>query len=202
MDSLRDTLGTAFSLLYVASPLLTVILLGLVGLLALPAPVVAVVAALRGHRRVAWAAAAVAVLAVVPAVFTLGMVNNVAWPGRFAPVSAADVAGRYSLLGLELRIELAADGTYAVAGAAWLPVSRSGRWRVAPLEEWGPAGQAGHVVLTEDGGAEHWVALARPTALLLGSQHLTPAAYASLRRAQQEAHGYQSDYQRVPRLDP
>ena len=198
MDSIRQAIGDAFSLLYISSPLLTVAMMGLLGLLGVVALIVAVVAGLRRQRRLALAASAVVSLMALPAAFFVGWANTLAWPGRFAPVVAADVVGRYSVDEVDICVILRPDGSYNVAGAAWTPTARAGTWRVVPLEGWHTAGQAGHVVLGSGGGDERWLLLARPPALLLSAIELSPTAFATLQRQQQREQGFVGGNQRLP----
>ncbi len=119
------------------------------------------------------------------------------------PTTTAAGAGDDARADLDLRLQLHADGRWRADGDAWRPGFRSGHWQLVDVgRDWGPAHHAGVVRLAGEGTATVDLNLARPAALLVGSEVLPATALEALRAAQAAESGLRSDYQRLPRTAP
>lgn len=201
MDALTDAAGTAFALLYVFSPLLFVAACGLLALVGLSAVAMLGVSLARRRWRAAMAAALVVAFTATPSAYVVGVADGLAWPGRYAPLDAADVAGTYARPPADLTIHLSPEGGFVVEGADWALPWRAGTWRVAVADDWGPAHHAGQVVFTDPAGAVVGaLSVNRPLALRLGKAELSQAAHTRLSDLQRAEGAYAGGTLAFPRV--
>lgn len=127
----------------------------------------------------------------MPTTYVAHVADSLAWPGRYQPLEAADVAGTYARPPADLTLHLSPRGQFWVEGADWAPAWRAGTWHVVAAGDWGPAHHAGQVVIADEaGGVVGALSVSRPHALQLGTAELTPAAHARLSELKRAEGGY------------
>lgn len=102
-----------------------------------------------GRRR--WLAAGLSLALVLatalPATFTFSVLHKTAWPGRFAPLSGEQLAGRYEVEGSVAHLVLRPEGSFDASPEGWGSLPAVGTWSWHAAADWRPVDEAGTIHL-------------------------------------------------------